>query len=186
MESIKISDSKTKNDYIIYKATYPEKEIKNINWRKECNMQCGFKTLCLSPPKLFLNLVRTLYSNLCSRTLCYGLMYQMVHPQYFRVLQMKHKPYLLLQLYYSPPSDLRYSASTRRLTQVRRRFQFIPFINSVDSSQGHQNMWEHLPHQKNSFWLNIFDWHWLLYLHNQRNFHYRNNQKGILKVLPLK
>lgn len=35
-------------------------------------------------------------------------------------------------------------------------------------------VWDSLPHPRNSLWLNIFDWPWLPYLHNQRNFHYSN------------
>lgn len=66
---------------------------------------------------LALNLVRTiLFLSLCSQRICNDLMSQMVHPQQFVVLLMKHKPYLL---YYSP-CDMHSSAFTSRLTIMRR------------------------------------------------------------------
>lgn len=75
--------------------------------------------LGLKPPvsDLALNLVRTiLFLSLCSQRICNDLMFQMVHPQQFVVLLMRHKPYLL---YYSP-CDLHSSASISRLTTMRR------------------------------------------------------------------
>lgn len=41
----------------------------------------------------------------------------------------------------------------------------IPFSNSAHSPQSLQHVWNSLPHPRNSWWLNLFDWLWFPYLH---------------------
>lgn len=99
-----------------------------LNWFIKYNFPQAYHSqvsaLGLKPPilDLSLNLVRTiLFLSLCSQRIYNDLMFQMVHPQYFGVLQMKHKSYLF---YYSP-CNLHSSASTGRLTTMRRCASYL-------------------------------------------------------------